>query len=181
MRDNMRDNMRGMQSNVTLRCWWISATSQNDMKRIYAIDNFSQFGSPRKHFNRVVKTYLSKKNVQVAAIVDDDAFAESRPWFDPSANVNLFFYDGEHSEVDHYQAFASFHPMFDELFIAVIDDWNFPEARNGTLRALKDLKIENIYQQVLPSRFNGDLLQWWNGVGVFVLRKSSTLLCTRTT
>ena len=71
--------------------------------------------------------------------------------------------------------------MFDELFIAVIDDWNFPEARNGTLRALKDLKIENIYQQVLPSRFNGDLLQWWNGVGVFVLRKSSTLLCTRTT
>ena len=51
---------------------------------------------------------------------------------------------------------------------AIVDDWNFEDTRKGTQRALKEGGYKIHFQQILPARRNGDKVQFWNGMAVFV-------------
>ena len=140
--------------------------NENTMTSALAIDNFSQFGGSKTLFDQTVTDYVAFHNVR---LYDGNAFD-----FDSSKNkndrdINLYFYDGPHDEIDHYNALAYFNHMMAEVFIVVIDDWNFKAVRSGTQRALRNYEV--IYKQILPSEYNGDVLNWWNGLFVAVLRR----------
>lgn len=85
--------------------------------------------------------------------------------------VNMYFYDGNHSEESQYRAFTEYHDVFADKFIALVDDWNDSSAEIGTRNAIRDLGYKIHYEQILPSRYNGDIWQWWQGLGLFVLEK----------
>jgi hypothetical protein len=85
--------------------------------------------------------------------------------------INLFFYDADHSFESQLQALTHYDCVFDDLFVAVIDDWNDESVQDGTRAALELLDYQVLYEIELPARWNGDLENWWNGLYVAVIRK----------
>ena len=48
--------------------------------------------------------------------------------------INVYIYDGAHSQKDQSDAFLVFDAVLDDLFVAIVDDWDYEEARLGTFR-----------------------------------------------
>ena len=85
--------------------------------------------------------------------------------------VNVYFYDGGHTATTQEKAFTYFNPILDDLFIAVVDDWNWDCVVEGTFMAFDKLRYEVLFDIALPANGNGDLENWWNGLYVAVIRK----------
>jgi hypothetical protein len=58
-----------------------------------------------------------------------------------------------------------------EFWIAIVDDWNFPEVPLGTKAAFEKLNYRVLFEVVLPAQHNGDVANWWNGLYVAVIHK----------
>lgn len=86
-------------------------------------------------------------------------------------SINIYFYDGDHRESSQYQAFMHYNIILAQRFIAIVDDWNHPSVKAGTRRAFKDLKYKVLFEAELPSNYNGDIDNWWNGLYVAVIEK----------
>ena len=86
-------------------------------------------------------------------------------------DVNVYFYDGEHEEIDQYQAITHYYDSLCDEFIYIVDDTNYPPVLRGTFRAIqeKDLKIK--WHRTLFATHNGDYSNYWNGMYVAVLSK----------
>ena len=93
---------------------------------------------------------------------------------------NVYLFDGDHSELDHFKALEYYLPVLNDEFIFMVDDWNWPNVRDGTMRAIRELDlIVEFRHEIFVS---GDDLQnmpnhkgkqtWWNGIGIFLLKKS---------
>ncbi len=68
-------------------------------------------------------------------------------------------------------AFTYFDPILDDLFIAVVDDWNWDDVKTGTRLAFEKLDYHVLYEVELPASANGDTLNWWNGLYVAVISR----------
>ena len=84
---------------------------------------------------------------------------------------NIYFFDGPHEEKDHYDAIVIVQSVLTDTFILIIDDWNIPEVRKGTLTAIKNLKIKIISKIEIRTTQNNDVArrsqgqfsEWHNG------------------
>jgi hypothetical protein len=88
--------------------------------------------------------------------------------------INIYFYDGRHGEADQKAAFTYFDPIFDDVFIAVVDDWNWSTVRAGTWAAMRELGYNILfYRELFTSdpKFH-DITTWWNGLFVAVIEKT---------
>lgn len=85
--------------------------------------------------------------------------------------VNVYFYDGPHTRVGQYQAFVKYNPIFADRFVALVDDWNWIEPREETMRAFIDLHYDVEAQWELPAVPDRDIEQWWNGLFVAIVNK----------
>ncbi len=159
---------------LEIGCWkgstWVSALFGNDesITNAIAIDNWSEFGGPQREFLENCKSYLSKNKKQYYSA---DAFKINinKLSQDP---INVYFYDGHHSTLSQELALTYYDKILDDVFIFVVDDWNWDPVRAGTFEALRKLDYEILYSAELPARFNGDREQWWNGIYIAVLRKN---------
>lgn len=132
-----------------------------------AIDNWAEFGGPKEDFERHCKQFLSGINYRVCST---DCFSlDKKVVF--SKPVNIYFYDGNHSTESQESAFTYLNDAFDDVFIAMVDDWNWAEVRKGTESAFQKLGYHVLYEQALSSRHSGDTEQWWNGLYICVIRK----------
>lgn len=149
----------------------IPAIYENSLK-YWGLDNWSEFRGgedPRVYFIHNFKVFFGEE--AVPNILDRD-FKTVDFEKEGISKVNIFFYDGGHTEDDQYQALVHCYPALDAEFVFVVDDWNEEPVRRGTDRAIKDLGLHAIYHQVLPATRKQDLDLWWNGVGVYVFKKS---------
>lgn len=110
--------------------------------------------------------HLPEREVNV---VEQDMFTLSLDLLIPE--VNVFFYDGPHSRKGQYQAFVHYNPIFAPRFIALVDDWNWIEPREETMRAFTDLRYRVEAQWVLPATPCRDTERWWNGLFVAIVNK----------
>lgn len=150
---------------------WISALyeNQNYLSSATAIDNWSEeFGSSHEKFKQNCDDFL--KNVSYRMISKDCFTIDLKIFSQP---INIYFYDGNHSFDSQESAFTYFDPILDDLFIAVVDDWNWSSVVEGTYSAFNKLNYEILYETALPATVNGDTQNWWNGLYVAVIRKSS--------
>ena len=153
----------------------VSAVLGNEgtLSSVHAIDNFSEFSienNPKPSFEQNIERFLPDADIQ---FYEEDCFE-----FDVSKlpKIDIFFYDGDHSEESQRKAFVHFYPAFSDTFIAVIDDWEQEPVRRGTRRAWEDLGLDIVSSRAIipgkrPSPFETPSLQWWNGTHVAVLRK----------
>ncbi|MEX0849083.1 MAG: hypothetical protein WD055_02545 [Candidatus Dependentiae bacterium] len=133
-----------------------------------ACDNWSLFGGPKQEFKRncsLINDVNYRFYEQDCFVLDKDGLFENP--------VNIYFYDGEHTVRDQERAFTYFNDVFADTFIAIVDDWNFPNVPKGTRAAFQKLEYTILYEIVLPAKKVGDPETWWNGLYVAVLSKKT--------
>ncbi len=78
--------------------------------------------------------------------------------------VNIYFYDGHHSQESQKKAFTYYDEILDNVFIALIDDWHWINVRIGTYQAFDELGYEVLFEEALGEGY-------WNGQYLAVIRK----------
>jgi hypothetical protein len=140
---------------------------------VICIDNWSEFGGPKNEFINNFKKYKGQNN---ATFIESDCYkvdVSKLPKF------NIYMYDGNHSEESHYKALSHYYNCLDDIFIFIVDDWNWEKVRSGTYNSIKNLKLQVLYEKEI--RLTNDdsvtpepmLSQtWWNGIYVAILKKN---------
>ena len=159
-------NSRYLEIGVFAGSTLYSALLGNSPEFVVAIDNFSSNLSNNKE---AFFKNLSDVGVEFE-FINNDCFSIKEKL--KSKNFNIYFYDGDHSEESQYQAIKYFYDNLDNEFIYICDDWNWQDVKDGTYRAIKEKNISIIEEWHLPSNFNCDRENWWNGVWVSILRKT---------
>lgn len=170
----------------------------NNIGVAVAIDNFSEFqeplftnsinfdGSPLKNdkiplsiepiktqFHENIRRYLGNNIKSKLHIYDNDCFNPDLLLnLRQFAPFNIYFFDGEHTEAAQADAFLKYDHLLADQFICVVDDWNDGNAEQGTVRAFKELNYNILMEVILPSRYNGDVSNYWNGMAAFVIEKA---------
>lgn len=146
-----------------------SAIYENDLSAV-CIDDFSEFNEkeyPGDTLRSNIKSLKGDNNIR---------FIESNCWdIDVSSlpKFNIYMYDGDHSEESQFRALEYFLDCLDDEFIFIVDDWNWDQVENGTRRAINDLNVETVFEKEIKWRGSIEVNEWWNGVGTFVLRKTT--------
>jgi hypothetical protein len=155
-------------------CWkgatLISALHENEIALLdaVAIDNWSEFNGPRKEFYHNIRQHLRADKLRMFEINCFQMNLGVFPFLFPYP-INIYFYDGDHKEECHRAAFTHFNPIFDDVFIAVVDDWNWECVRKGTFRAFKELQYKVHFQQEFFT--NNESNSWSNGLYIAVVQK----------
>jgi hypothetical protein len=147
-----------------------SAMQGNQINGI-CIDNWSEFGGPKNVFLKNFKKCRGKNKVE---------FIECDCWLvdvNSLGKFNIYMYDGNHTETSHYRALNYYLSNLDGQFIYLVDDWNFQDVRKGTLNAIKENKIDILYQKEIitntdnkHSLLSGVDSFWHNGISIFILQ-----------
>lgn len=142
---------------------------------VTCIDNWSGFSGPKEEFLVNFNKYKGENN---ASFIESDCFKIDISSL--STSFNIYLYDGGHTEMEHYNALKYYYNCLDDIFIFIVDDWNWDGVRSGTLRSITDLKLEYLYKKEIRlttdgSHTPGGICEttWHNGICVFVLKKNS--------
>ncbi len=152
----------------------IAAVYKNNITGLF-IDNWCQFGGSSDLFIENISKYGNGSS--------SISFIESDCWkvdlSQLNGTFNVYLYDGDHSELDHFKALEYYLPVLDDQFIFLVDDWNWFGPRDGTMRAIRELNLKIRFRHEIFMSPD-DLLNmpnhigkqtWWNGIGIFVLEK----------
>lgn len=149
---------------------WAGATFCSALYRNQAIgvgiDNWSEFGGPKQECLSNVNRWVGHPR---ATLVDSDCFKVDVTQL-PHAPFNVFFYDGGHSEEDHYRALGHFAPCLAGTFVFLVDDWQQLEAQRGTLYAMRDLGWK-VHTEWVKRSIDNDEKNWWCGLYLAVVSK----------
>jgi hypothetical protein len=145
----------------------VSALHGNPYARAWAIENWSEFGGTREGLQASLDL-LSEDERARLTLLEEDCFALDLGGLGP---CDVYFYDGNHERASQRLAFTRFDPVLSSPFVAVVDDWNWEDVREGTREAFAELGYAVAFEVELPALFNGDTENWWNGLWVAVVRK----------
>ena len=92
--------------------------------------------------------------------------------------IDVFTYDGPHQESDQYDGIVMPAAALKDEHVLVVDDWNWPGPRSGTLRALGDLRYSIRYALAIRTTLDdshpeiyGEASDWHNGYFIAVVAK----------
>ena len=141
-----------------------SAMCYNKAK-VVCIDNWSEFGGPKYEF---IVNFLKFKGENDAIFIENDCYK-----VDVSVlpKFNIYMYDGNHTNESHYNALLHYYNCLDDIFIFIVDDWNWEDVRDGTINAIKKLNLKVLYKKEIFTPANSTYDTWWNGIYVAILQK----------
>jgi hypothetical protein len=141
----------------------------NNKATVVCIDNWSEFGGPKSEF---LTNFNKFKGQNDARFIEDDCFkvdVSSLPKF------NIYMYDGNHTARSHYRALAHYYDCLDDVFIFIVDDWNWKKVRHGTARSIEQLKLKKLYEKEVRLTWDNSTTiakeTWHNGIYIAVLQK----------
>ena len=141
---------------------------KNNMEKCVFVDNWSLFGGPKDIFLKNFNKYKGNNN---ASFIEEDCFKLNTSNL---GKFNVYMYDAKHDEIFQYMALNYYYKNLEDEFIYIVDDWNMEHVRNGTNKAIKKNNLEILYFQEYFTKAikgNGTPFDWWNGIGIFVLKK----------
>lgn len=144
-----------------------------------AIDNWSQFGGPSSKFFTNLAAFKGAARV---SFFERDfrqvAYAELRGTFGP---FGVYLFDGPHEYQDQYDGIVCAQSMVEPCYVQIVDDWNLPAVRNGTMKAINDLGLRINFMAEIRTSVNdahapepfSEKSDWHNGyfIGVLSLNK----------
>jgi hypothetical protein len=141
---------------------------------VVCIDNWSQFDGPRLEFMKNFYTYKGDNN---AEFIQEDCFEVD---ISQLPKFNIYMYDGNHLESSHYKALVHYYDCLDDMFVFIVDDWNWKGVRDGTYDSFKLLKLSVLYEREIkttnddthPVWGTEEQKKWHNGIYVAILQKS---------
>lgn len=149
----------------------------NNKANIVCIDNWSEFESPKDEF---LSNFAHYKGNNTTCFIESDCFkvdVSKLPKF------NIYMYDGNHDEISHYNALHHYYNCLDDIFIFVVDDWDWEHIRRSTIESIKTLKFTVLYEKhiitsetpnMTPNSHGGQY-HWWNGMYIAILQKSTAI------
>ena len=148
-----------------------SAMCKNKAK-VICIDNWSQFGGPKNEF---LKNFEKFKGENDATFIENDCYkvdVSKLPKF------NIYMYDGNHTTENHCNALQYYYNCLDDIFIFIVDDWNWANIREGTINSIKKLNLKVLYEKEIRLTWDDSHTPqpeasqtWWNGIYVSILQK----------
>ena len=133
---------------------------------VVCIDDWSEFGDAKDEF---LNNFEKHKGYNKAKFIEADCFSVDVTTL---GKFNIYLYDGRHYSSDQQMALTHYVDCMDDIFIYVVDDWNWDEVRSSTLEAMTKLNLEIIWsKEVITGVDDHDVENWWNGIGIFVLGK----------
>ena len=153
----------------------ISAVYENKIDALF-IDNWSQFGGTTDKFVTAIEKFGKKSNCY---LLESDCWKVDLNNLD-IAPFNVYLFDGDHSELDHFLSLDYYYPVLEDVFIFMVDDWNWANVRDGTMRAIDKLNLHVLFRHeefVSEDELKGmpnhhGKQTWWNGIGIFLLSKT---------
>lgn len=89
---------------------------------------------------------------------------------DVKPDVDIYLYDGGHSETDQRKALTYYLPILADEFIYLCDDYDWPEVQKGTQDGIKEANLQVLFEKYLKGN-DHDNDGYWNGFYVALLRK----------
>lgn len=144
---------------------------------VTCVDNWLLFNGPKDEFLYNLNKFKGDNDVNFLEKNCFEIDVNTLPKF------NIYMYDGDHEYEDQYKALSHYINCLDDTFIFVVDDWNHDPVRNGTRDAIRDLKLEVLFEKeifVTLDKSKGSMWEqpiaketWWNGMYVAVLQKQA--------
>jgi hypothetical protein len=164
---------------LEIGCWKgstaCSAIYSNSKAVATLIDNWSQFEGPREEFNsNLLRCMLSNNTSRAVECIDED-FKTVK--YDSTKKYNIYFFDGPHTEDDHFESLVRTYNALDEEFIFICDDWNWTAVRDSTKKSIENLNLNVAYSIEVFSKGKeagneGQFSDWHNGYFIAVCRKN---------
>jgi len=153
----------------------ISAVYKNNITALF-IDNWCQFKGDSNIFKNSISKFGDNSD---CFILETDCWDVELDELDMGP-FNVYLFDGDHSEIDHFKSLEYYYPVLDDTFIFMVDDWNWPNVRDGTMRAIDQLNLHVLFrhEEFISSEELKNMPKhhgkqtWWNGIGIFLLSKT---------
>jgi hypothetical protein len=144
----------------------------NNKAKVTCIDNWSEFGGPKSEF---LVNFQKFKGENEAFFIENDCF---RVDVSTLPKFNIYMYDGNHTNESHYRALLHYYNCLDDVFIFIVDDWNWKDVRDGTINSIKKLNLKVLYEREIRLTWDNSHTpvsiakdSWWNGIYVAILQK----------
>ena len=141
--------------------------------KVICIDNWSEFGGPKSDFLVNFKNFKGEND---ATFIENDCYkvdVSILPKF------NIYMYDGNHTNESHYKALLHYYNCLDDVFIFIVDDWNWKDVRDGTVKSIQKLNLKVLYEKEIRLTWDNSVTpepelskNWWNGIYAAILQKS---------
>lgn len=156
---------------LEIGCWKgstiCSALNNNNPNIAFGIDNWSEFtieygfGDVKGDFLKNIHKFISTNLI----VIEENCFEIDFTKYNIS-NINTYFYDGNHSYDSQKNALIYYYNSLSNVFIFIVDDWEYPKVKDGTFDGIKELNLKIIYD------FEGKSEDgWWNGFYISILQK----------
>lgn len=139
---------------------------------VVCIDNWSEFGGPKDEF---LVNFEKFKGENDATFIENDCYKVDVSLL---PKFNIYMYDGNHTDESHYKALLHYYNCLDDVFIFIVDDWNWEDVRNGTLASIQTLNLKVLYEKEIRLTLDNSHTPqpeandtWWNGIYVAILQK----------
>jgi hypothetical protein len=139
---------------------FLSGMVNNQGKMCIGIDNFSEFGSPKKAFIEKFNKYKSPNHFFYEMdYITYFKNVHKRP-------IGVYVYDGNHNYENQLKALQVAEPFFSERCIILVDDINYPEVREATLAFIHNsfYRYQILFDMTTACNYHPT---FWNGIIVF--------------
>lgn len=146
---------------------FISALYKNRLSSGTAIDNWKQFTGTKDDFEKNAQNFLDKNSYTA-----HEANCFNFDLKKIQNKIDIYFYDANHTKKDQKNAFTYYDSVFNNTFIAIVDNYNWIQVQEGTQEAFKELNYNILFEQFLASTKRADKDGWWTGIYVAVISKN---------
>jgi hypothetical protein len=158
---------------------WAGSTAcsamYNNKLTINCVDNWSEFGGPKEQFFNNIKNNTTESTVF--------NFYESdfrQLDYKTVGKHNIYLFDGPHEYEDQKDGVCIPVEALDDTYILIVDDYNWPKVRNGTLDGLSKLnytilssiEVRTTEDDSHPA-ISGRYSNWHNGYFIAVVSKNN--------
>jgi hypothetical protein len=144
----------------------------NNKASVVCIDNWSEFGGPKSDF---LVNFEKFKGENDATFIESDCYNVD---VSTLQKFNIYMYDGNHTNDSHYRALSHYYECLDDVFIFIVDDWNWKDVRDGTINSIQNLNLKVLYENEIRLTWDDSHTPqpeasntWWNGIYVAILQK----------
>jgi hypothetical protein len=138
-----------------------------------AIDNWSLFGGPYKQFYSILARFKTP-DAKLSFLEEDFRNVD----FTTIGKFNVYLFDGPHTTKDQYDGVTLAQPALDDHFVLIVDDWNWQQVRDGTMKAIRDCNITIEFAAEIRSSLDntqppvrGQHSDWHNGYFISALSR----------
>ena len=140
--------------------------------KVVCIDNWSEFGGPK---SELLVNFEKFKGKNEATFIENDCYKVD---ISILPKFNIYMYDGNHTNESHYNALLHYYNCLDDIFIFIVDDWNWKDVRDGTINSIQKLNLKVLYEKEVRMTWDNSITpepelsnNWWNGIYVAILQK----------